>query len=124
MENLQHEELSIEVDKSDGGKLRLFWLGKSTSRMPGGVLVPFFKKVVDEAAKRKSEVDNDLSKLQHLNSSTLAAMIGIIRLFNEAKVPMRILYDPKIGWQERSIDALRVLEAGSSVIRFEASRHV
>ena len=123
MENLQHEELNIQVETHASGRLQLAWLGKSTARMPGGVLVPFFRKIVDEAARRKVEVDNDLTKLQHLNSSTLAAMIGIIRLFNEAKVPMRIVYDPKVGWQERSIDALRVLETGSSVIRFEANRN-
>jgi ABC-type transporter Mla MlaB component len=122
MHGLQHEELSIQVDEGEG-KIRLRWTGKSTARTPGTFLLPFFQSIADKVGERKIQVDNDLSQLQHLNSSTLAAMIGVIRIFRTAGIHMRVLYDPSVGWQERSMDALRILEAGSSIIRFEANRH-
>lgn len=121
MQDLQHEELTIRVEQ-EGDTMRLRWQGKSTARTPGAFLLPFFQAVVNEIGERKIHVDNDLTKLQHLNSSTLAAMIGIIRLFRNGGVSMRVLYDPMVGWQERSIDALRILESPTSIVRFEASR--
>lgn len=122
MQDLQHEELTIRVEQ-EADVIRLLWLGKSTARTPGTFLLPFFQSVVNSVGERKIHVDNDLSKLQHLNSSTLAAMIGIIRLFRSSGVSMRVLFDPLVGWQDRSIDALRILEAPNSIIRFEAVRH-
>jgi hypothetical protein len=122
MKDLQHEELNIRVEEV-GDKISLRWLGKSTARMPGEFLVPFFQKLVDEIGERKVQVDNDLTQLQHLNSSTLAAMIGVMRIFRTNGISMRVLYDPMVGWQGRSIEALRILEASSSIIRFEASHH-
>ncbi len=119
MKDLQHEDLHIRVEQLED-RVRLSWLGKSTARMPGTFLIPFFQAIVDAIEPKKTPVDNDLTQLQHLNSSTLAAMIGVMRIFRNAGVPMRVLYDPKVGWQERSIDALRILEASGSVIRFEA----
>jgi len=121
MQDLQHEELTIRVEQ-EGDTMCLRWQGKSTARTPGTFLLPFFQAVVNEIGERKIHVDNDLTRLQHLNSSTLAAMIGIIRLFRNGDVSMRVLYDPMVGWQERSIDALRILESPTSIVRFEASR--
>lgn len=122
MNDLQQDELNIRVEE-EGDKIRLRWLGKSTARMPGEFLLPFFQKLADEIGERKVQVDNDLTQLQHLNSSTLAAMIGVMRIFRTNGIPMRVLYDPMVGWQGRSIEALRILEASSSIIRFEASHH-
>ena len=122
MKDLEHDDLQIRVEQLED-KVRLRWLGKSTARTPGTFLLPFFQAIADQAEARQIAIDNDLTQLQHLNSSTLAAMIGVMRIIRNAGIPMRVLYDPAVGWQERSIDALRILEASGSVIRFEASRH-
>jgi hypothetical protein len=122
MQDLQHEELTIRVEKK-GDRICLRWAGKSTGRNPANVLFPFFESIVKEVDGQDIQVDNDLTKLQHLNSSTLAAMIGVMRIFRASGVTMRVLYDPMVGWQERSIDALRVLESPTSSVRFEKSHH-
>ena len=74
MENLVADDLTIEaVERDAPGPLVLTWKGKSDDRYPAKVLGPYFAAVLARAEERAAGVEMHFEKLDHFNSSTIAA---------------------------------------------------
>ena len=109
MENLLADDLTIEVtEPSPSGPLTLHWRGKSDDRYPGKILAPYFAQVLVEAAERETGVEMHFEKLDHFNSSTIAAVIRFIQDARQRGVKLVIVYNQALKWQKLSFDALRV----------------
>ena len=111
MENLSSDDLTIEVMGSaneDAAPLVLVWRGKSDDRYPGKVLGPYFAKVLEAAGGRRCAVEMHFEKLDHFNSSTIAAVIRFIQDARVRGVRLVLVYNQQLKWQKLSFDALRV----------------
>lgn len=106
MNPLQTHELSIKVDDSLHGLLRLDWTGKSTSRDPSQVLKPFLDGVLESAAGASLTVEMHFEAMEHFNSSTVAELIRVINKGRTTKVPLTVFYSSTRKWQELSFRAL------------------
>jgi hypothetical protein len=107
MESLTLEDLTIQIEPIVGGTIRVLWSGKSNSRDPGRLLVPYFTRLLKEATATKSSVEMRFEKLEHFNSSTIAAVIQVINAARDQGVWLTLFYDPNLKWQALSFDALR-----------------
>jgi hypothetical protein len=107
MQDLALGDLKVEVDITSPGTVRLDWMGRSNSREPGKILLPFFDDVLKHAVRERAMVEMHFEKLEHFNSSTIAAVIQLINSAQERKVPMKMHYDANLRWQALSFDALR-----------------
>jgi hypothetical protein len=111
MENLVADTLTIEAAWSGAegtGPLLLTWKGKSDDRYPGKVLAPYFAQVLASADERKAAVEMHFEKLDHFNSSTIAAVIRFIQDARQRAVKLVLVYNQSLKWQKLSFDALRV----------------
>jgi hypothetical protein len=113
MEAFVEGDLRIDVDARTG-TIVLSWRGKSNARDPDSRLRTFFELVANEATRMHAPVEMRLHALEYFNSSTIAAIIRMIRRLREQNTPTRILYH-EASWQRRSFEALRVLEREGSV---------
>lgn len=114
MDTYAEGDLKIDV-APEPGTTRLVWRGKGNARDPGATLHPFFATVAARAKASGTLVELRLNDLEYFNSSTLAAIIRGIRRFRDDGTRVRITYASTSGWQRRSCDALRVLEADGAV---------
>jgi len=109
MENLVAGELSIEASEAPPpGALVLHWKGKSDDRYPAKILAPYFAEVLARAEDRRAPVEMHFEKLDHFNSSTIAALIRFIQEARQHAVKLVIVYNQSLKWQKLSFDALRV----------------
>jgi len=109
MENLVSDDLTIEaVEREAPGPLVLTWKGKSDDRYPAKILSPYFGTVLERAEERRSGVEMHFEKLDHFNSSTIAAVIRFIQDARAKGVKLVIVYNQALKWQKLSFDALRV----------------
>ena len=108
MEHLKADDLTIEATQGESGPLTLTWKGKSDDRYPGKILAPYFAKVLDHAAEHGTGVEMHFEKLDHFNSSTIAAVIRFIQDARGKAVKLVIVYNQQLKWQKLSFDALRV----------------
>ena len=104
MENLSSDDLTIEVmgsaNEDPAAPLVLVWRGKSDDRYPG--------KVLEAAGERRCAVEMHFEKLDHFNSSTIAAVIRFIQDARVRGVRLVLVYNQQLKWQKLSFDALRV----------------
>jgi hypothetical protein len=107
MQNLVTDELTIRVDLSSAGRIRLLMVGKSASRQPGELLTPFFGQALVSAAQSRSTLEVHFEKLSHFNSSTIAVVIQFINAAQQRRVPIMIQYDGSLKWQALSFEALQ-----------------
>jgi hypothetical protein len=107
MENLVAGDLEIvAADPGPEGPLVFTWLGKSDDRHPARILVPYFTAILDAAAGRAVEMR--FAEVDHLNSSTIAAIIRFIQDARARGARLVLVYDQALKWQKLSFDALRV----------------
>lgn len=107
MDPLRVDDLTIEVDDSKAGVIALQWLGRSNSRTPSAHLHPYFLGVFGQARRQNARVEMDFKRLEHFNSSTIAALIQMINAAREEGVELVLHYDGTLRWQALSFDALR-----------------
>lgn len=109
MENLTADDLTIEATEAEPpAPLCLVWRGKSDDRYPAKILGPYFARVLARAEERKTGVEVHFEKLDHFNSSTIAAVIRFIQDARQRNVRLVLVYNPQLKWQKLSFDALRV----------------
>ena len=114
MDKLQAGDLVIEaVEGSPPAPLQLIWRGKSDDRYPGKVLAPYFAAILETAVRNKTFVEMHFEKLDHFNSSTIAAIIRFIQDARSRGVRLVIVYNQALKWQKLSFDALRVFAKDS-----------
>jgi hypothetical protein len=109
MENLTADDLTIEASEGEPpAPITLVWKGKSDDRYPGKVLGPYFGRVLARAEERRAPVEMHFEKLDHFNSSTIAAVIRFIQDARQRAVKLVLVYNQQLKWQKLSFDALRV----------------
>jgi hypothetical protein len=109
MENLTADDLTIEVTEAEPPEpLCLVWRGKSDDRYPAKILGPYFARVLARAEERKVPVEMHFERLDHFNSSTIAAVIRFIQDARQRGVRLVFVYNQQLKWQKLSFDALRV----------------
>ena len=124
MTPLVAEELTLEPEETPT-LVRLRWLGRSVSRDPGKVLRPYFQELLADAETRHRAIEMHFEKLEHFNSSTIAALIQLINSARDRKLQLKLVYDGNLKWQSLSFDALkRALrpfeDGGSSTVTIAA----
>lgn len=110
-------ELTIEPRHDEPGAVDLFWRGKSNDRHPARTVVPYVVDVLAHAHAEQAVVNLHFELIEHMNSSTITAIIQIIQ---EAKVrgaQLAILFDPCKTWQKLSFEALGVFAKDGGTLR-------
>ena len=112
METFSHESLRIEVTEpplagAQAQVLQAHWTGKSTSRDPARVLMPWFHRLLAHARAKSFKLQMHFEALEHFNSSTIAALIQIINEARIQAVPLVLHYDGSLRWQAASFQGLQ-----------------
>lgn len=102
-------DLTLELSAGAAG-LRCVWKGKSNDRQPAKVLAPWFDELMGEARDKGMAVEMHFEELEHFNSSTITALIGLIQRARRDGVKLVMVYDQRLKWQRLSFDALRVFD--------------
>lgn len=109
MTDLISGDLKIEVTAAEPpSPIQLTWRGKSNDRAPAKILAPYFTSVLASAVERRVPVELHFERIDHFNSSTIAAIIQLIQDARAAQVKVVLVYDKSLKWQKLSFDALRV----------------
>ncbi len=98
--------LVVRAGRGGPGCLRLDWLGRSDGGSPAEILVPFFDAALAEASLGKCSLDMHFEALEHFNSATFATLIQLMYSSGKAKVPLRMFYDARRGWQALAFEGL------------------
>jgi hypothetical protein len=75
MNNLKHE--SLEITLEEGPRNIISWDGRSESRDPSLVLMPYFKQILDKL--KGKELVIRFENLKYMNSSTVPPIIYLIK---------------------------------------------
>jgi hypothetical protein len=122
MNKLDLGDLSINVDGSESGKIRLQWQGASNSKDPGSGLRPFFAILASRARDQNAVLEQHFEDLRYLNSSTIAVLVEFMRDGQTRGLKQRYVYDASLRWQAASFEALETTSRGSQWIEFVALR--
>jgi hypothetical protein len=120
MQQLVMGDLSIDVRERTGA-ITLEWRGKSNDRYPKKMLGPFFETLFVEAAEKRAHVEMHFEALDYLNSSTISALVGVIRDLRERKIKLLISFDKQQKWQKLCFEALRVFEKPDGLLVMQSS---
>lgn len=102
-------ELTIDaVQASDAEPIDLFWRGRSTDRQPSRTVVPYVSEILGAAREKNVGVRLHFETIEHLNSSTITAIIHVIQEARSRMTPLAIVYDRTKMWQKLSFEALAV----------------
>jgi hypothetical protein len=116
MDDLIAGELRITTEPpTDGATIQLNWLGKSGDRHPRKILEPYFTDVLKNVSEQGLELELHFEKLQHLNSSTITALIQLIQDARHQNVKLTFVYDSNVRWQKLSFEALDVFARDGAV---------
>lgn len=105
--------LTIDAEfAGPGSALTLKWRGKSTDRMASKLLAPFLGAAIDRARTLGVPLELHVEGLDYLNSSTVTAIIQLIKDARGKSVRLAVVFDPRLRWQRLTFDALKVFASG------------
>lgn len=114
-------ELTIEPRQpTPGGPLDLFWRGKSNDRHPARTVVPYVTEALAIAKAEQAVVSLHFETVEHMNSSTITAIIQIIQEARTRATPLVIVFDGSKTWQRLSFEALTIFAKDDGMLRFVA----
>ena len=113
-------DLTIEVDESTPGLLRLDWRGKSNHRQPDTVLAPFFADMTTRAVTGQRSLEMHFENLEFFNSSTITAIIQYVKDLRDRKVRLTVSFDAKHRWQKIFFDALCIFDKGDGLFTIQS----
>lgn len=108
MEPLVFGELTIEP-RTQPDAIDLYWRGRSLERHPAATIVPYIAEIVSSAKQQGKLVRMHFETIELMNSSTITAVIHVIREARTHGAPLEIRYDATMDWQRLSFHALTVL---------------
>ena len=114
-------DLTIEVDDSTAGVLRLDWRGKSNHRQPDTVLAPFFADITSRAVSGQRALEMHFEQLEFFNSSTITAIIQYVKDLRDRKVKLTVTFDGRHRWQKIFFDALCIFDKGDGLFTIQSS---
>lgn len=102
-------DLAVEVSPGPETVL-LVWRGRSNDRAPVVVLAPLFDRALEQAERGSRGLELHFGELEELNSSTLTAILLLVRRLKGSEVTLTLTYDPRVKWQKLSFEPMRVLQ--------------
>ena len=109
-------DLSIEAHDCAPVMVRLDCTGRSNSRHPCELLFPFFETVLSKARASRCPVEVHFEHLEFFNSSTVTAVVQLIRLARAQATSLSIVFDGTQKWQALTFDALRTFELPDGLV--------
>ena len=111
-------ELTIEPRQpTPGGSVDLFWRGKSNDRHPARTVVPYVTEVLAHAHAQQAGVSLHFETIEHMNSSTITAIIQIIQEARARGTQLVIIFDASKTWQKLSFEALGIFAKDDGMLR-------
>lgn len=114
-------ELVIEAEDAAPRTLRLDWHGRSNERNPGVLLAPYFDAVLGRAREAGCGIETHFERLEFFNSSTVTAVIQLIRKARAQGIGLAIIFDGAQKWQALSFDALKCFELPDGLLQIRPS---
>jgi hypothetical protein len=65
---------------------------------------------------RRVPIELRFERLEHLNSSTITALIKFLQESSSRRIPVILTYDARVEWQRISFDALGVFAAEDGLV--------
>ena len=109
IERLVSGDLTIDPLPSPAdGTIVLDWRGRSTDRQPARAIVPYVTPCLERALHLQVPLEMHFEHLEHMNSSTITAVIQIIQEARGRGTRLVLVYSADKRWQKLGFEALRV----------------
>jgi hypothetical protein len=109
LERLVSNDLIIDpLPSPEDGTIVLQWRGRSTDRQPARAIIPYVTPCLERALHLKVPVRMQFGELEHMNSSTITAIIQIIQEARARGTRLILVYSADKRWQKLGFEALRV----------------
>jgi hypothetical protein len=119
-ERLVSGDLTIDPQPAPpDGSIVLDWQGRSTDRQPARAILPYVTPCLERALHLKVPLRMHFEKLEHMNSSTITAVIQIIQEARSRGTRLVLVYDPTKRWQKLGFEALRVFVKDDGLLELE-----
>jgi hypothetical protein len=123
IERLVAGDLTIDPAPSPpDGSIVLVWRGRSTDRQPARIILPYVTPCLERALHLKVPLRMHFELLEHMNSSTITAVIQIIQEARARGTRLTIAYDPTKRWQKLGFEALRVFVRDDGLLELDATK--
>ncbi len=116
MLTIEDGDLKITSDASVDGLMRLDLYGKSNARNPGAILLPYFESVLSVCVDQARHLVLHFEHIEHFNSSTITAIVQLVRLARSRSIHLQLIYNSSLHWQRASFEALNVLAGDDSAL--------
>ena len=121
--SLASGELKIETLRDPTGTpIDLFFRGRSIERHPARTIVPYVSEILATAHRESAVVRLHFETIDHMNSSTITAIIQIIQEARSRSTPLVVVFDALKNWQKLSFEALAVFVKDDDVISLVGAR--
>jgi hypothetical protein len=116
-EPLVSGELRIDPQQdAPGTPIDLFWRGRSIERYPARTVVPYVSAALSRAKSQGVALRLHFETIEHMNSSTITAVIQIIQEARSHETRLEIVFDRDKSWQKLSFEALAVFLKGDGLL--------
>lgn len=110
MKELVVDQLIIRV-KTDRD-LTIEWLGASTGRDPKSIIDPFFEDALQKFNGKRVIID--FADLEYINSTTIPAIMRLVRKLSNLELETQVFYNTSYRWQ---VVSFRALESLSRILK-------
>ena len=120
LERLVSGDLTIDPSPSTpDGAVVLVWRGRSTDRQPARAIVPYVTPCLERALHQGVSLRMHFELLEHMNSSTITAIILLIQEARTRGTRLILAYDASKRWQKLGFEALRVFVKEDGLLELE-----
>lgn len=116
----EHEGLVILASRT-GTRCLIAWRGVSDGRSPAMFLNPVIKQLVELA--KGSAVTVDFTRLDYLNSATVAPMLSLVRSLDANEQPVLVLF-ADIDWQRTHLKCMSAIARTLQHVKVEGRARV
>src|SRR4051812_30453788 len=114
-------DLHIDLDEDAPSAIRLDWRGKSNHRQPDTVLSPFFAEIIRSALAKEKGLEMHFEQLEFFNSSTITAIIQLVKELRDRRVRLTVSFDSRHRWQKIFFDALCIFDKGDGLFSIQSA---